>query len=171
MLLSPVQAPGSGLAVVNEDAIMLSPATGGVVAGGCYAIDLATVDSYGQFNTLRAVATADFNPTVDVPQVVIFCIALEASSAAGVKVRVRLSGYVDALVDGTQDVTLSAAGATSFLRPSNASPNLVTATTMGGTTTLTRVVALSTVTYTSDSAALKRVLFEGRGLGYGYSVS
>lgn len=162
--------PGSGLGVKNRDIILTTH--GAITQGGCYSIDWSVVNATSLlFTTTKAVVTADYQPTTDLCGVGLFVIALETGTVAGQKLKFRISGYVDALVDGTTDVTIQASGTTSFLIPQNGSINLATSTALAGATTLTRAVGVSTVTRTANSAALTRILFDGQGLGFGHSVA
>lgn len=169
MNLIPTTDPSGGLSFANEDALMEVPASLAVAVGDILAVDMDTVNSAYNLNTIRAVATVDFAPVTDTDTTTFFCVALDAvaSSSAVQKIRVRIRGIALAKVDGSG--TPVAAG--DKLRPVDAATTLVKATGLALTTSTIKSVGIALEASTTASA-LKRVLFNGiEGVGVAHSVS
>ena len=168
MNLTPTTDPSGGLSFANEDALMEVTSLA-VAIGDILAVDMDTVNSSYNLNTIRTVATADFAPATDTDTTTFFCVALDAvaSSSAVQKIRVRIRGIALAKVDGSS--TAVAAG--DKLRPVDAATTLVKATGLALTTSTSKSVGIALEASTTASA-LKRVLFNGiEGVGVAYSVS
>lgn len=146
----------SGLEFENQDAIMtLQSIT--CAKGDVLAVDFDTVDSSGRYTHVRAVATADFitaSNAVDARS--IFCVALEAQSVSGGKVRVRFKGVVDALIAGSPP----AIAVGDRLIPTNAARTLTETTTSPGAGSGHMVVAMALEVNTT-AGSFSKVLFDG----------
>lgn len=160
--------PSPGVSFCNEDAIMTLAATNSCTKGDHLAVEMTEVDSSLRFYKVRTPVAADFTSASGAANLQSwFCVALEDQSTVGGNVRCRFVGEVDALIDdtglaiGTHLMPKATASATA-VRP------LDTQTAAVGTGNRSIAILLEATTAASQ---IKRVYFNGLGLGVGYMIT